>query len=235
MEKLTLILFSIIGILLNSNAQNPQWLNYTNGDNIKALAEEGNNIWVGTEGGLVKLDKTTGNQTFYNKSNSGLPDNVVLSIAIDQNGTKWIGTKGGLVEFDGTNWSTYNTSNSGLPNNTVTEITIDENGTKWIGTLYRGLAVFNGNGIPVSVKENVLANSWVNISPNPTNDKLNIESLNNLNSSCIEIMNMHGSLLKSQFIANNQQTIDMSYLPVGIYFIRIYTEDGIVIKKLIKQ
>ncbi len=64
-------------------AQNPQWLNYTNGDNINALAEDGNNMWVGTSnGGLVKLDKITGIPTFYNKTNSGLTDNIVLAITI---------------------------------------------------------------------------------------------------------------------------------------------------------
>nr|MBC8489071.1 hypothetical protein [Bacteroidota bacterium] len=120
MKKLILLLITVIGIACYTNAQNPQWLNYTNGDNIYALAEEDNNMWVGTYGGLVKIDKTTGIPTFYNKANSGLPDNWVYAIAIDESVTKWIGTGGGgLAEFDGTNWTVYNTSNSGLPDNYV--------------------------------------------------------------------------------------------------------------------
>ena len=67
-----------------------------------AVAIEGNNIWVGTAGGgLVKIDKTTGIALFYNKANSGLPDNYVNSIAIDGAGNKWIGTMwGGLSVYN---------------------------------------------------------------------------------------------------------------------------------------
>jgi hypothetical protein len=55
-------------------AQNPQWINYTNGNQINALLEEGNTFWIGTTGGLVLLDKTTGTPTFFNKVNPVLPD-----------------------------------------------------------------------------------------------------------------------------------------------------------------
>jgi ligand-binding sensor domain-containing protein len=62
---------------------------------------------------------------FITLINSGLPNNVVLSIAID-GGNKWIGTgAGGLAKFDGSSWTVYNTSNSGLPNNNVRAIAID--------------------------------------------------------------------------------------------------------------
>ena len=100
-----------------------QWQVYTSGRDITALAGEGNFLWVGTSGGLVKLDKTTGTPTFYDKTNSGLPFNAVSCIAIDQNGNKWIGTEGhGLAKFDGTNWTVYTKTNSGLPNNWITAL-----------------------------------------------------------------------------------------------------------------
>ena len=120
MKKLIFLLITILSITFSTNAQDPQWLNYTNGDCITALAEEGNNMWIGTTGGLVKLDKTTGIPTFYNSANSGLPGSTIRAIAIDESGTKWIGTAGGgLAKFDGTNWTIYNSSNSGLPNDYV--------------------------------------------------------------------------------------------------------------------
>ena len=96
------ILF-IIFILFMQNlySQNPEWISYSSGKIIRATAIEGDSIWVGTNGGLVKLNKLTGETIFYNKSNSGLPDNDVISIAIDESGNKWIGTiGGGLAVFN---------------------------------------------------------------------------------------------------------------------------------------
>lgn len=44
----------------------------------------------------------------FDMSNSALPDNNVLSLAIDSYNNKWIGTKfGGLVKFDGEDWEIF--------------------------------------------------------------------------------------------------------------------------------
>ena len=68
--------------------------------------------------------------TIYDTDNSGLPDNYVRCIAIDNNNNKWIGTDVGLCMFNGTNWTVYNTSNSGLPDNDINCIAIDNNNNK---------------------------------------------------------------------------------------------------------
>ncbi|MCD4735138.1 MAG: T9SS type A sorting domain-containing protein, partial [Bacteroidales bacterium] len=124
-------------------------------------------------GGLAQFDGI--NWTIYNTTNSGLPDNGVMSIAIDGNGNKWIGTSnGGLAKFDGINWTIYNTTNSGLPNNHVLSIVNDGNGYKWIGT-YAGLTKFDGvnwtthntsnSGLPDNVVNSIeideSGNKWI--------------------------------------------------------------------------
>ncbi|MFA5031379.1 MAG: two-component regulator propeller domain-containing protein [bacterium] len=145
--KKYLILFSVFfvaAISSNSFAQYPNWINYTNGQRVEALADNGNELWIGTGGGLVKLDKTTDSMTFYNKANSGLPENVVTAIAVDKNGNKWIGTfVGGLAKFDGTNWTVYNTSNSGLPHDCIDAVAIDNSENIWVAT-WAGLVKFDG-------------------------------------------------------------------------------------------
>ncbi|MEN3039522.1 MAG: two-component regulator propeller domain-containing protein, partial [Candidatus Kryptonium sp.] len=142
---LNFVLIVFVLFSVNSFSQNPEWVNLIRAVNVTAIAEEGNYIWVGTNGGLVRIDKTTGSTTFYNKANSGLPDNYILAIAIDGQGNKWIGTYyRGVARFDGTNWVVYNESNSGLPNNEVTSIAIDGQGNKWIGTNGGGVARFDG-------------------------------------------------------------------------------------------
>ncbi|MCF8242551.1 MAG: hypothetical protein K9J16_14330, partial [Melioribacteraceae bacterium] len=70
MKKLYLIIFCLlISHLLY--AQHPEWINYTNSDYVRSVVIDGDIVWVGTKvGGLVKLDKTTGEITVYNTSNS---------------------------------------------------------------------------------------------------------------------------------------------------------------------
>ncbi|MEN3038802.1 MAG: two-component regulator propeller domain-containing protein, partial [Candidatus Kryptonium sp.] len=140
-NKLPFILVLASNILFS---QNPEWVNFTYGNDVYAIAIEGNYVWVGTSGGLVWLDMTTEVMTFYNKANLGLPSNFVRSIAIDGQGNKWIGTGGGLAMFDGSRWTVYNTSNSGLPSDFVRSIAVDGQGNKWIGTWGGGLVMFDG-------------------------------------------------------------------------------------------
>ena len=56
-----------------------------------------------------------------------------------------------------------------------------------------------------------------------------------MNISLIEIINMQGNPVKSQRIAYHQNTIDVRDLSDGVYIIRILTDKGLVMKKLIKQ
>ncbi len=111
---------------------------------VRSVTIDNDNIkWLGTKNGLVKFDGK--NWQFYNTSNSGLPNNTIISVAIDSLNNKWIATYGGgLAKFDNTNWTVYNTTNSSLPNNNVRGVTI-ENGKKiWVATEY-GVALFDGS------------------------------------------------------------------------------------------
>ena len=148
MLKIKLLFYFTILISFSLSAQNSEWVQYTNGDNVTCQAIEGNINWIGTEGGLVKLNKETGETEFYNNANSGLAYNYISCITIDENGNKWIGnggfsTYGGLLKFDGNNWTIYNNENSPLIYNKINSITIDEIGNKWIGTKYEGLVYFD--------------------------------------------------------------------------------------------
>ncbi|PIP76684.1 MAG: hypothetical protein COW85_12920, partial [Ignavibacteria bacterium CG22_combo_CG10-13_8_21_14_all_37_15] len=138
-------LYFLMVIVIIGYSQTPVWENYVDSKPITSLADEGNNLWVGTTGGLIKLDKSSGEKTLYNKGINGFPDNYINTITIDSVGNKWIGTKnGGVGKFDGTKWISYNTTNSALPNNNVTSIKIDKNGAIWFSTLGGGIAKYTG-------------------------------------------------------------------------------------------
>lgn len=138
---LCLLLFSIA--FLSLSAQTPNWLNYTCGKTIMCLAEEGNQLWVGTTGGLVKLDKTSGQAVFYNRANSGLACNYINDVAIDSQGNKWIATSLGLNKFDGTNWAFYYPSGEN-PWFGINCLAIDNQDNIWAGSIMTGLYKFDG-------------------------------------------------------------------------------------------
>jgi ligand-binding sensor domain-containing protein len=67
-------------------------------------------------------------------TNSGLADDWVLAIAVDESGAVWFGTHGGVCKFDGITWTTYDTLSSGLAANEIWATAIDRAGAKWFGT-----------------------------------------------------------------------------------------------------
>ena len=114
------------------------------------------NKWIGTGNygwdspccgaGLVKFNDTT--WTLYNNENSGLTDNTIVDIAIDNNGNKWLLVEDGLIKFDNTKWTKYGNIESDFHD--VSCLTIDLLNDMWVG-LYgnsyqakRGLSKFNG-------------------------------------------------------------------------------------------
>ncbi len=106
----------------------------------------------------------------FTRENSDLPDDNVLSLALDRNDVLWIGTKfEGLASFDGENWGHFRPPEiPGLPNpgglngNTGStsprpvpksagpqaqafyDLTIDSKGVKWVGTKIAGIKRFDG-------------------------------------------------------------------------------------------
>ena len=116
--------------------------------NSNATIEKYQKVYTTTHferAGLAVVDKTSNMHKILNTSNSGLPDNHISAIAIDEVGSLWIGTNGGgLVHFKDSTWTVYNTENSGLPNDVIASIAIDNTGSLWIGTYFGGLAKFDG-------------------------------------------------------------------------------------------
>jgi hypothetical protein len=74
----------------------------------------------------------------------------------------------------------------------------------------------------------------VKLSPNPANSFVKIESLENIQQ--IEIINLFGhSLIQQPTGLLKQAFVDVSGLPDGIYFVRIFTNQEYTTHKMIKQ
>jgi len=148
---------------------------------------------------------------------SDLPDDDVRSIAIDSQGNKWIGTIEGLAKFDGLNWTVYTTYNSGLPDNWIQEIAFDNQDNKWICTKGGGLAIFNENGIPWSINENINTSFTLFIYPNPADKQLLFTTGNGKLTGDITVYNLHGQKVIIQKSTENK--LDISNLIPGVYIL----------------
>lgn len=111
------------------------------GKKVNALAIDAqNNIWVGSDSGLVKFNGTT--YTTFNISNSNIVSDKIISLA-SGNGNVYIGTQSGLSVFNGTTFTNYNHTTNGMKSDTVYCIAVENTNTIWLGNKY-GLDKFNG-------------------------------------------------------------------------------------------
>ena len=80
--------------------------------------------------------------------------------------------------------------------------------------------------------ENEKIKTNIDIYPNPANDRLNIDIEEKAQ---VEIINIQGQIVDSKSLTEKTNNLDISNLRSGVYTLRIKTERGIVIRKLIKQ
>ncbi|MCL2042178.1 MAG: M6 family metalloprotease domain-containing protein [Bacteroidales bacterium] len=72
------------------------------------------------------------------------------------------------------------------------------------------------------------------IYPNPTSGELRVTSYK-LQVTSVEIFDVFGRTCNVSCVTCNENEMSISFLPAGIYFIRITTENGMVTRKVIKQ
>jgi ligand-binding sensor domain-containing protein/tRNA A-37 threonylcarbamoyl transferase component Bud32 len=96
------------------------------------------------------------------KTERGLPNNSVLTIAQDRSGYLWLGTTEGLVRFDGTHFSQFNSGNTDeFKDDVVNNLYVDRGDMIWIATL-RGklLSLENGEFVDHSFPQKIASISF---------------------------------------------------------------------------
>ena len=120
--------------------------NYVNSNDVQAVASWNGVVALGTLGGIVTIDPTTGTISKILRSPSGgLPSNHVLAVAVSPSGMLWAGTaEAGIARLrpDGT-FRRALTSFDGLPSDRVQAI-VAHGDTIWVGTS-GGVALFTEN------------------------------------------------------------------------------------------
>ncbi|MBI3609377.1 MAG: hypothetical protein HY204_01580 [Nitrospirae bacterium] len=137
----------------------PVWTNYEITTTVFAMAFEGNNVWVGTEQGLIKYDLIQDRIVSRYDSKNGLSSDIVTTIKMDSRGNKWIGTHGGgLSKFDGTAWRHFNVPDLADPY--VYDILFDRSGRMWVAN-WKGVSIFDGTAWKSYTKADGIIDDWV--------------------------------------------------------------------------
>jgi hypothetical protein len=100
------------------------------------------------------------------------------------------------------------------------------------------LAYYSGIHLPpLSIIQNNTHNNFnINVFPNPANDVIRVHNYNDITIHQIDIYEISGKLKMSLPSPMQQQNIiRLDNFNSGIYFMRIYTDKGIINKKIIKQ
>ncbi|HRY83151.1 MAG TPA: two-component regulator propeller domain-containing protein [Candidatus Cloacimonadota bacterium] len=133
----------------------------TSTTNILCSAEDPDYLYLGTQGGLLRVDKTTGSKHLFHIANSPLGSNEITALAFDQEHKLWVGTqKAGLYSWDGSLWEDYNDYLFAHGIKTISGLCVDANDNIWTHNS-------SGND-PVLLKFDGL--SWTEY--NPTNSVL---------------------------------------------------------------
>ena len=117
--------------------------NFAFGD-INAVCEDyAGNWWLGTnDHGVIRYNPATGEQTLFNRQNSGFRNDVIVGAYCSKSGDVWFGTyEGGLLRYHNGQWTNYlyTGQEGGLTTNNVWDITEDFQGNIWLSMLGGGL------------------------------------------------------------------------------------------------
>jgi len=98
------------------------------------------------------------------------------------------------------------------------------------------LDYYAGINLPLRITNENKDEHGIQVFPNPTKDIIRIHNYSDIHIGQINIYDISGRLLLSESnLQQPQNIIHLTPLHAGIYFIRIFTDKGVVNKKIIKQ
>jgi len=125
-----------------------------------AVDEKQNSLWVGTSVGVHEVDLVSKQLRNTFTRDSGLANEYVFSILVDNKGDKWFGTNGGgASQFNGSEWKTYFPMH-GLADYWVYSFAQQSSGAVWIGT-WNGVNRLDSEKGHMSTYVQELINEWV--------------------------------------------------------------------------
>ncbi len=132
-------LFCFVALVLIQSITYAQqeWISYQSQQQINDLVDNGTELLLATDRGLVVMDKNTLQKSFFDNANTNLDNHHIQAITMDFSGNSWIGTYDMRVaQFDGSEFQNIEIPN-GIDNpNTIVlyDIEVGPDGDLWVGS-----------------------------------------------------------------------------------------------------
>ena len=118
MNKRSFITLFITLIVITASAQLTEWQNISSKNFVMKIIHDQNFLYVGTKGGgIVKIDKQSGQQTVPKRADGSMTGNAITDMAL-HNGELWVGTEyNGLAKVTDNGIEKFDKKNAGFLNN----------------------------------------------------------------------------------------------------------------------
>jgi photosystem II stability/assembly factor-like uncharacterized protein len=209
---------------------------------VHASPNLANNVYVTHTGYkygeyIPHIHKSTNNGTTWTDISGNLPQagiNDVLIIPGNENNIYVANDIGVYVTFDGgINW--YRVGNN-MPIISVWDIAYNTTTKKLIaGTYAKSLQTIDVTTLTTGLNSQVKMDADLLVYPSVTNSELHIKTAEYGNSARIIILDLNGKVVKQVSIDQETTTIDVSGLASGAYLVKLNTDRGSVVKRVIKN
>jgi len=190
--------------------------------NIRGMLYEDSQgrVWANSQNKLLEFDGTSWIEHVF--------DYQINDIVEDQKGNFWLATSGkGLGYWDGVETTFYDVVNSGLASNNCYDLELVDNKELWINHSY-SLTQMQIDQVLSSQDVNETKKSYT-IYPNPTSGEFNIRNEAAVQRT-YEVYTMSGELV---FSDQSNDSIWSAYLKPGAYVVKMRSEDGDYVERLI--
>ena len=144
MSRLSNIIVILFFVALSAHAQLTDWRNISSKNFVMKIIHDQNFLYVGTKGGIVKIDKQSGEQTVLKRADGSMTGNSITDMVL-HDGELWVGTEyNGLAKVTGNDIEKFDMKNAGfLSNQHLSGFYFNTDGTMLVGGIAY-LYVFDG-------------------------------------------------------------------------------------------
>ncbi len=164
----------------------------------------------------------------YNLTPSGNPKTIHLNNLIVQSGAVLTTSE----TFESYQWIDC-TTGIAIPGETGQEYTPTANGDYAVQLTDSSCVLTTGCYSISNVGLQLYHDPEINVYPNPTSDLLYFSSVKG-KEMFIELLDLNGKVMYTKTMTQSLSSIDVSELKEGIYFLKVYTSEGLIVKKIIK-